>query len=161
ITNPGMIGTMHSVPRLMPGQGLIVGVGAIVYPPEREAADPKTLAEIGVSKVVTLTRTYDHRIILGPESGEFLGVRNEMLLGGDNFYDDLFGSFEVPYELARWSTDHSPLDSASGAQHKLIAVQQLINMYRVRGHLIANLDPLVLKDPKTHTELDPNHWGLT
>ncbi len=72
ITNPGTIGTMHSVPRLMAGQGVIVGVGAIVYPPEYEGADPQTLAEIGVSKVVALTSTYDHRIIQGAESGEFL-----------------------------------------------------------------------------------------
>ena len=72
LTNPGTIGTMHSVPRLMPGQGVIVGVGAITYPPEYEGADPQTLAEIGVSKIVTLTSTYDHRIIQGAESGEFL-----------------------------------------------------------------------------------------
>ena len=72
ITNPGTIGTMHSVPRLMPGQGVIVGVGAIVFPPEYESADPQTLAELGVGKVVTLTSTYDHRIIQGAESGELL-----------------------------------------------------------------------------------------
>jgi 2-oxoglutarate dehydrogenase E1 component len=161
ITNPGTIGTMHSVPRLMPGQGVIVGVGAITYPPEYEGADPQTLAEIGVSKVVTLTSTYDHRIIQGAESGEFLATIHELLLGRDHFYDDLFESFDVPYEPARWSPDHRPLEGTNEAQHKVIAVQQLINMYRVRGHLIANLDPLGLKEPKTHPELDPNHWGLT
>ena len=63
---------MHSVPRLMPGQGLIVGVGAINFPIEYEGADPQTLADIGVSKIVTLTSTYDHRVIQGAESGEFL-----------------------------------------------------------------------------------------
>ena len=142
ITNPGTIGTMHSVPRLMPGQGVIVGVGAITYPPEYEGADPQTLAEIGVSKIVTLTSTYDHRIIQGAESGEFLATIHDLLLGGDDFYDDIFASFGVPYEPARWSPDRSPLDGSVEAQHKVIAVQQLINMYRVRGHLIANLDPL-------------------
>ena len=161
ITNPGTIGTLHSVPRLMPGQGVIVGVGAITYPPEYEGADPQTLAEIGVSKTVTLTSTYDHRIIQGAESGEFLAAIHDLLLGGNGFYDDLFASFGVPYEPARWSPDRSPLDGSVEAQQKIIAVQQLINMYRVRGHLIANLDPLGLKEPRTHEELDPNHWGLT
>jgi 2-oxoglutarate decarboxylase len=161
LTNPGTIGTLHSVPRLMPGQGVIVGVGAITYPPEYEGADPQTLAEIGVSKTVTLTSTYDHRIIQGAESGELLATLHELLLGGDGFYDDIFSSFAVPYEPARWSPDHSPLEGSVEAPHKIIAVQQLINMYRVRGHLIANLDPLGLKEPRTHEELDPNHWGLT
>ncbi len=161
ITNPGTIGTLHSVPRLMPGQGVIVGVGAITYPPEYEGADPQTLAEIGVSKVVTLTSTYDHRIIQGAESGEFLARMHDLLLGGDGFYDEIFASFGVPYEPARWSPDRRRLDDEIDAQNKIIAVQQLINMYRVRGHLIANLDPLGLKEPKTHEELDPNHWGLT
>ena len=161
LTNPGTIGTLHSVPRLMPGQGVIVGVGAITYPPEYEGADPQTLAEIGISKTVTLTSTYDHRIIQGAESGEFLAKLHDLLLGGDEFYDDIFASFGVPYEPARWSPDRSPVEGSVEAQDKIIAVQQLINMYRVRGHLIANLDPLGLKEPRTHKELDPNHWGLT
>ncbi len=161
LTNPGTIGTLHSVPRLMPGQGVIVGVGAITYPPEYEGADPQTLAEIGISKTVTLTSTYDHRIIQGAESGEFLAKVHDLLLGGDGFYDDIFASFGVPYEPARWSADRSPLEGSVEAQQKIIAVQQLINMYRVRGHLIANLDPLGLKEPRTHEELDPNYWGLT
>jgi 2-oxoglutarate dehydrogenase E1 component len=161
ITNPGTIGTMHSVPRLMPGQGLIVGVGAIAYPPEYEGADPDTLAELGVGKTVTLTSTYDHRIIQGAESGEFLAAVHHLLLGGDDFYDDIFASFAVPYEPARWSPDHRPAPESVEALQKVIAVQQLINMYRVRGHLIANLDPLGLQEPHTHPELDPIHWGLT
>ncbi len=161
LTNPGTIGTLHSVPRLMPGQGVIVGVGAITYPPEYEGADPQTLAEIGISKTVTLTSTYDHRIIQGAESGEFLAQLHDLLLGRDDFYDDIFASFAVPYEPARWSPDRVPLEGSVEAQDKIIAVQQLINMYRVRGHLIANLDPLGLKEPRTHEELDPNHWGLT
>jgi 2-oxoglutarate dehydrogenase E1 component len=161
ITNPGMIGTMHSVPRLMPGQGVIVGVGSISYPPEYEGADPQTLAEMGVSKIVTLTSTYDHRIIQGAESGEFLAAIHDLLLGGNNFYDDLFASFSMPYEPARWSQDRRPLDRTTETVEKPLAVWQLINMYRVRGHLIANLDPLGLKEPKTHPELDPVHWGLS
>ncbi|HET9728235.1 MAG TPA: multifunctional oxoglutarate decarboxylase/oxoglutarate dehydrogenase thiamine pyrophosphate-binding subunit/dihydrolipoyllysine-residue succinyltransferase subunit, partial [Acidimicrobiia bacterium] len=108
-----------------------------------------------------ITSTYDHRIIQGAESGEFLATMHELLVGGRNFYDDIFASFGVPYEPARWSTDRRPVEGSVEALDKVIAVQQLINMYRVRGHLIANLDPLALKEPRTHEELDPNHWGLT
>jgi 2-oxoglutarate decarboxylase len=161
ITNPGMIGTMHSVPRLMPGQGVIVGVGSIDYPPEYEGADPETLARLGVSKICTLTSTYDHRIIQGAESGEFLRAVHDFLLGGDGFYEDVFASFGVPYEPARWSRDSAAVDSEHAAVEKAQHVWQLINMYRVRGHLIANLDPLGRKEPKTHPELDPNSFGLT
>ena len=161
ITNPGMIGTVHSVPRLMPGQGLIVGVGSIEYPPEFQGADPQTIARIGVSKIVTLTSTYDHRVIQGAESGEFLGVVHRLLLGEDEFYDELFHSFAVPYEPARWTQDTRAIDDTLAIAEKAIHVQQLINMYRVRGHLIANLDPLARKEPKTHPELDVQHHGLS
>jgi len=161
ITNPGMIGTMHSVPRLMPGQGVIVGVGAITFPPEYEGADPQTMARIGVSKVVTLTSTYDHRVIQGAESGEFLAAIHDLLLGRDGFYDSVFASFHVPYEPARWSSDHRPAEGSVEALEKPLNVYQLINMYRVRGHLIANLDPLGAQGAKSHPELDLIHWGLT
>jgi multifunctional 2-oxoglutarate metabolism enzyme len=161
ITNPGTIGTMQSVPRLMPGQGFIVGVGALGFPAEYEGADQRTLARLGVSKVITLTSTYDHRVIQGAESGHFLAVMHDRLLGNDEFYDRIFQSFAVPYEPARWSVDVGPqLDSAASTD-KAVAVQQLINMYRVRGHLIANLDPLRRKEPQTHPELDIQHYDLT
>jgi 2-oxoglutarate dehydrogenase E1 component len=161
LTNPGMIGTMHSVPRLMPGQGVIVGVGAIVNPPGYEAADPETLARLGVGKILTLTSTYDHRVIQGAESGEFLGFVHRFLLGEESFYDEIFRSLGIPYEPARWTRDTSPAEESLAAHEKSVAVHQLINLYRVRGHLIANLDPLGLKEPKTHPELDPVHHGLT
>jgi 2-oxoglutarate dehydrogenase E1 component len=161
ITNPGMIGTVHSVPRLMPGQGFIIGVGSIGFPAEYEGADEQTIASIGLSKVITLTSTYDHRIIQGAESGRFLSVVHDLLLGNDDFYDDIFQSVDVPYEPARWSVDVSPRDDQYAATDKAVHVQQLINMYRVRGHLIANLDPLGQRDPKTHPELDINHYDLT
>ncbi|HEX6310987.1 MAG TPA: 2-oxo acid dehydrogenase subunit E2, partial [Acidimicrobiia bacterium] len=155
ITNPGTIGTVHSVPRLMPGQGFIIGVGAIGFPAEYEGADPQTLAKLGVSKTITLTSTYDHRIIQGAESGEFLAVVHRLLVGDEGFYDEIFKSFSVPYEPARWSVDISAAEEDSVSIHdKAVHVQQLINMYRVRGHLIANLDPLGRKDPDTHSELD-------
>jgi 2-oxoglutarate decarboxylase len=161
ITNPGTIGTMHSVPRLMPGQGFIVGVGAIGFPAEYEGADQRTIAQLGLSKTITLTSTYDHRVIQGAESGRFLSVVHDLLLGEDEFYDEIFASFEVPYEPARWSVDVSPRREGFAALDKPVAVQQLINMYRVRGHLIANLDPLGRKEPHTHPELDINHYDLT
>src|SRR5688500_14091541 len=110
LTNPGTIGTVHSVPRLMPGQGVIVGVGALDYPVEYQAADPRMLADIGVSKVMTLTSTYDHRIIQGAESGLFLAKIHQLLLGEDGFYDDLFRSMGIPYEPVRWRRDINPVD---------------------------------------------------
>jgi 2-oxoglutarate decarboxylase len=162
ITNPGTIGTVHSVPRLMPGQGFIIGVGAIGFPAEYEGADPHTLAKLGVSKTITLTSTYDHRIIQGAESGEFLAVVHRLLVGDGEFYDEIFKSFGVPYEPARWSVDITAAEEDSIAAHdKAVHVQQLINMYRVRGHLLANLDPLGRKDPRTHPELDINEYDLT
>src|SRR5712692_7172523 len=118
ITNPGMIGTVHSVPRLMAGQGFIVGVGSIGYPAEYEGADPQMLAEIGVSKVTTLTNTYDHRIIGGAESGEFLRRIHRLLLGDDDFYDHVFRSLDVPYEPARWLPDQNPLTDVEASHDK-------------------------------------------
>ncbi|MFP5318060.1 MAG: multifunctional oxoglutarate decarboxylase/oxoglutarate dehydrogenase thiamine pyrophosphate-binding subunit/dihydrolipoyllysine-residue succinyltransferase subunit [Acidimicrobiia bacterium] len=161
LTNPGTLGTVHSVPRLMPGQGVIVGVGALEYPAEFQGADPNVLAELGVSKVLTLTSTYDHRIIQGAESGLFLKRMHELLLGADDFYGDVFRSVNVPYEPVKWRPDRNPRPHDEAARAKQVHVQTLINMYRVRGHLIADLDPLGLKEPRTHPELDPATYGLT
>ncbi len=161
ITNPGTIGTVHSVPRLMPGQGFILGVGAIGYPAEYEGADTHTIARLGISKIITLTSTYDHRVIQGAESGEFLRAIHDLMLGAHDFYDRIFHSFAVPYEPARWSVDVSPLDDERTQNEKVVQVHQLINMYRVRGHLIANLDPLGRTEPDTHPELDLNEHGLS
>jgi multifunctional 2-oxoglutarate metabolism enzyme len=161
ITNPGMIGTVHSVPRLMPGQGFIVGVGSIGYPAEFEGADPHTIAEVGVSKVTTLTNTYDHRIITGAESGEFLRRIHGLLLGDDGFYDDVFASLAVPYEPARWVPDRSAFADPASLNEKVVQVHSMVNMYRVRGHLIANLDPLGRRAPTTHPELDITHHDLS
>ncbi len=165
LTNPGTLGTVQSVPRLMPGQGAIIGVGALGYPPGFEAADPSVIAQLGLGKVVTLTSTYDHRIIQGAESGLFLGRVAALLTGADGFYDALFESMGVPYEPVRWKKDTNAGDSAEdgGRSHlvKQVHVQTLINMYRVRGHLIAHLDPLDAEPPHIHPELDPLTYGLT
>ena len=161
VTNPGTIGTVHSVPRLMSGQSAILGVGAIDYPAEYQAADPQTIAQLGVSKVITLTSTYDHRVIQGAESGLYLQHVHELLLGGHGFYDQVFTSMGLPYEPARWRTDHTALDSKDALLEKQMKVDQLANMYRVRGHMIADLDPLRLKNAEMHPELDPTHYGLS
>jgi len=165
LTNPGTLGTVQSVPRLMPGQGAIIGVGALGYPPGFEAADPEVIAELGLGKVVTVTSTYDHRIIQGAESGVFLGKVLDYLEGKDRFYDAVFESMGIPYEPARWRTDTSAGFDAADVNHqrlvKQIHVQTLINMYRVRGHLIAHLDPLEVEPSRSHPELDPLTYELT
>ncbi|MBW3669616.1 MAG: multifunctional oxoglutarate decarboxylase/oxoglutarate dehydrogenase thiamine pyrophosphate-binding subunit/dihydrolipoyllysine-residue succinyltransferase subunit [Actinobacteria bacterium] len=161
LTNPGTIGTVQSVPRLMPGQGAIIGVGRLDYPEEYQAADPRMLADLGVSKVMTITSTYDHRIIQGAESGEFLHRVHRLLLGEDGFYDHVFRSVGVPYEPVRWRRDINPVDRERAHLEKQVHVHTLINMYRVRGHLIADLDPLAVKEPRMHAELDPATYGLT
>ena len=161
LTNPGTIGTVQSVPRLMPGQGVIVGVGTIDYPAEFQGADERTLGSLGVSKVVTLTSTYDHRIIQGAESGMFLKRVHELLLGDHEFYEDVFKSLGVPYEAVKWRVDHSPMDSEEAMLHKQMQIATLIRVHRVRGHLIADLDPLRWKEPELPVELDPATYGLT
>ena len=108
LTNPGTIGTVQSVPRLMPGQGVIVGVGTIDYPAEFEGADRSNLSSLGISKVVTITSTYDHRIIQGAESGLFLKRVHELLLGEHGFYDDIFHALGMPYEAVKWRPDVQP-----------------------------------------------------
>ena len=162
VTNPGTIGTEHSIPRLMNGQGAIIGVGAIGYPAEFGAADPRTLGELGISKTVTLTSTYDHRIIQGAESGQFLADAAALLEGKENFYQEIFDSLGVAYPPAIWSPDRGSFGGeASERAVKQIHVQTLINNYRVRGHLLARLDPLNLIKPTMSPELDPETYGLT
>jgi 2-oxoglutarate decarboxylase len=161
LTNPGTIGTVQSVPRLMPGQGLIVGVGSLDYPTAYAGADPATLADLGLSKVMTITSTYDHRIIQGAESGLFLKRVHELLMGADGFYEDIFHSLGVPYEAVEWRRDTNPVDRIDAMLDKQMQVQRLVNAHRVRGHLIADLDPLGAEEPYLHPELDPSTYGLT
>ncbi len=161
LTNPGTIGTVQSVPRLMPGQGVIVGVGSIDYPAEFQGSDEKALGALGVSKVVTITSTYDHRIIQGAESGMFLKRVHELLMGEHNFYETLFTDLGVPYEAVKWRTDVNPTNSEDAMLHKQMQIATLIRVHRVRGHLIADLDPLRWKLPMMPAELDPATYGLT
>ena len=161
LTNPGTIGTVQSVPRLMPGQGVIVGVGSIDYPAEFMGADERALGTLGVSKVVTISSTYDHRIIQGAESGMFLKRVHELLLGEHGFYEGVFKSLGVPYEAVQWRADSSPINREDAMLHKQMQVATLIRVHRVRGHLIADLDPLRWKEPTMPAELDPATYGLT
>ena len=130
LTNPGTIGTVQSVPRLMPGQGLIVGVGSIDFPAEFEGADRASLADMGLSKVVTVTSTYDHRIIQGAESGLFLKRVKELLLGRHGFYDEIFHSLDLPYEAVQWRPDTNPVSNEDAMLRKQMAVAKLIRVHR-------------------------------
>jgi len=161
LTNPGTIGTVQSVPRLMPGQGLIVGVGAMDFPTAFTGADPAIIAELGLSKTMTISSTYDHRIIQGAESGLFLKHVHELLMGGNDFYANVFRSVGVPYEAVEWRQDVHAVDHEATMVEKQMQVDRLITMHRVRGHMIADLDPLAAEEPHMHPELDPATYGLT
>ncbi|HEY0871445.1 MAG TPA: multifunctional oxoglutarate decarboxylase/oxoglutarate dehydrogenase thiamine pyrophosphate-binding subunit/dihydrolipoyllysine-residue succinyltransferase subunit, partial [Acidothermaceae bacterium] len=158
LTNPGTLGTVHSVPRLMQGQGCIVGVGAMEYAAQFQGASAETLANLAVSKVMTVTSTYDHRVIQGAQSGEFLRQIHRLLLGEDGFYDDLFRALRIPYEPVRWVQDIvSTHDDEVGKPARVI---ELIHAYRVRGHLMADTNPLEFEMRK-HPDLDIVNHNLT
>ncbi len=158
LTNPGGIGTEHSVPRLMKGAGCIVGAGALEYPAEFQGASPRTLAELAIGKTITLTSTYDHRVIQGAGSGEFLKKIHERLIGEHNFYSDIFAALRIPYDPIHWAADIS-VDLADNVD-KTARVQELINVFRVRGHLMADVDPLEYRQ-RSHPDLDIASHGLT
>jgi 2-oxoglutarate decarboxylase len=157
LTNPGTIGTVHSVPRLMSGQGTIVGAGAMEYPAEFQGASDERIAEMGLGKLITLTSTYDHRIIQGAESGDFLRTIHNLLLS-DDFFDEIFRELGIPYEPVRWRTDNP--DSIFDKNARII---ELIAAYRNRGHLMADIDPLRLDKTRfrSHPDLDVLTHGLT
>ena len=158
LTNPGGIGTVHSVPRLMKGQGCIIGAGALEYPAEFQGSSEKTLAGLAIGKTITLTSTYDHRVIQGAGSGEFLKIVHELLTGQRTFYADVFAALRIPYAPIEWAPDIS-VDIAS-AIDKTARVQELINAFRVRGHLMADVDPLEYVQ-RSHPDLDISSHGLT
>jgi multifunctional 2-oxoglutarate metabolism enzyme len=158
LTNPGGIGTVHSIPRLMAGQSAIIGVGAMEYPAPYAGMSDETLTDHGVSKITTLTSTYDHRVIQGAQSGEFLKAMHEFLLGEHDFYDDIFTSLRIPYEPVRWVRDVAR--TSEGQIDKAARVVELIHAYRVRGHLMADTDPLEF-EIRRHPDLDVLQHGLT
>ncbi|HYI98442.1 MAG TPA: multifunctional oxoglutarate decarboxylase/oxoglutarate dehydrogenase thiamine pyrophosphate-binding subunit/dihydrolipoyllysine-residue succinyltransferase subunit [Thermoleophilaceae bacterium] len=176
LTNPGGIGTVASVPRLMPGQGTIVATGAIGYPPGLAQADPRRLEELGVAKVMTMTSTYDHRVIQGAESGQFLARVDELLQGADGFYDDLFAALgidpaqvtEGPPSPAITAADPAPASTTPAVSEvpdealmqAVQAATSVIKAHRVHGHLAAQLDPLGTP-PRGDPALDPESVNLT
>jgi len=167
LTNPGTVGTTASTPRLMPGQGLILATGSLDYPPEFRSMSPKTLSMLGISKVMTVTSTYDHRVIQGAESGLFLARIEDLLRGDDRFYERIFEDLAVPYPPVRTEVDAlaPAFMGAGGASNreeveKQARVLQLIHAFRVRGHLLAQFDPLGVKRPPVK-DLDPGGYGLT
>lgn len=166
LTNPGMIGTTMSVARLMPGQGVILGTGSIGFPPEFHGYSPEVISKSGVSQVMTISSTYDHRVIQGAESGAFLQYIGELLQGEHKFYRNIFndlGLRRLPYRITSDSTPGLGMperDQEAEMVRKQAAVLQLIRAYRVRGHLQANVNPLA--DEWTYRpELDPHEYGLT
>ncbi|WP_116112743.1 multifunctional oxoglutarate decarboxylase/oxoglutarate dehydrogenase thiamine pyrophosphate-binding subunit/dihydrolipoyllysine-residue succinyltransferase subunit [Austwickia chelonae] len=158
LTNPGGIGTVQSVPRLMQGQGCIIGAGALDYPAEWQGASLETVARQGISKIITLTSTYDHRIIQGAASGDFLRIIHRLLLGEDGFYEEIYRSLRIPYEPVRWKRDL--VASHEDDLSKAARVQQLVHAYRVRGHLLADTDPLEYR-MRRHDDVALETYGLT
>ena len=152
----------------MPGQSVIVAVGGIGFPPEYAGMDAGELSRLGLSPVMTVTSTYDHRVIQGAESGEFLKAIAEMLQGEHGFYDEVFQSLGLHTPPFRGTSDSTPSlgKPALGAGvksskiEKQARVYELIRAYRVRGHLLADTNPLGY-EPRNHTELDPASYGLT
>ena len=174
LTNPGGIGTVASVPRLMSGQSAIIATGAIAYPPEWAHASPERLRQLGVSKTMTLTSTYDHRVIQGAESGAFLRRIDQLLAGADGFYETLAAELDLdpgPVSAAHPAAASAPPLGATPAapsptqpdEELLQAVQaatSLLKGYRTHGHLAARLDPLG-SEPKGDPAIQPERVNLT
>jgi len=164
LTNPGTLGTIASNPRLMAGQSAIIATGSIDYPAEYQAMTPAALSQLGISKTITLTSTYDHRVIQGAESGMFLAKIHEFLMGQHGFYDEIFTDLEINYPPLKWSQDYNPSllggDRFNEQAEKQANVLQLINAYRIRGHMLADIDPLNMTSHQT-AELDLESFGLT
>ena len=179
LTNPGGIGTIASVPRLMSGQGTIVATGSIAYPVEWAHAQPEKLRSLGISKVMTMTSTYDHRIIQGAESGAFLRRIEQLLMGEDSFYESVAEDLGVgpgvvskahpasasapPIDSGAPATQPTAVTAAKPDAELLQAVQaatSLLKAYRTHGHLAAHLDPLG-SEPKGDPAIQPENLNLT
>lgn len=158
ITNPGGIGTNLSVPRLMPGQGVILGVGSIDYGAAFEGTNQLHLTDSAISKVSTLTSTYDHRVIQGAQSGEFLRHMHHLLMDADGFYEQIFEAMRIPYPPFAWSSDQT--FHADHQLGKAARVAQLINSYRLLGHLQADIDPIEFR-MRAHPDLRLSAHGLS
>ncbi|MEO5800569.1 MAG: multifunctional oxoglutarate decarboxylase/oxoglutarate dehydrogenase thiamine pyrophosphate-binding subunit/dihydrolipoyllysine-residue succinyltransferase subunit, partial [Gemmatimonadales bacterium] len=173
LTNPGGLGTVASVPRLMPGQGTIIATGAISHPPEFAAMDPAMIKQLGLSKVMMITSTYDHRVIQGAESGSFLRAVDQMLQGEGGFYETIFAALGVAAPSAVAAPVAASLDAPRPARvdeamapaspvqlHHVAGAMALVKAFRTHGHLAAHLDPLG-STPVGDPALDPAEVGLT
>ena len=165
LTNPGTLGTVASIPRLMEGQSVIIATGAIEYPAEYQAMAPEVISQLGISKAISISSTYDHRIIQGAESGAFLARVHELIIGKHDFYKNIFLNLGIPHAPLRWGLDRNPFflpeDQVREQTLKEARVIELINAYRVRGHLLADTDPLHALPILYHPELDIENYGLT
>jgi multifunctional 2-oxoglutarate metabolism enzyme len=166
LTNPGGIGTIASVPRLMAGQGAIIAAGAIGYPPGFATANEQSLKQLGISRVMQLTSTYDHRVIQGAQSGEYLRRVDELLQGRDGFYEAAFASLglqaaAVPETgAAKAASAGAPTAVPSDEMLRAVAAgMAIVSAYRRFGHLAANLDPLGTA-PVGDPSLEPQTYGL-
>ena len=166
LTNPGGIGTVASVPRLTPGNGSIIAVGSLGYPPGFTGANEQTLRQLGITKIMQMTNTYDHRVIQGAQSGEYLRRIDELLRGADSFYENVFASLGLnALATPQVQTVAAPLpgQTAAPSDDMLRAVASgmaIVAAYRTHGHLAANLDPLG-SVPPGDPSLDPANYGLT
>ena len=165
ITNPGTIGTVSSMPRLMKGQGAIIATGAMNYPAEFQSMSQELLSNLGISMVMNVTCTYDHRIIQGAESGSFLARIQEFLAGPTDFFESIFEEFNIPYEPIPFGEDQytGSLDGGSDrveSDKKAVAVSRLVDRYRRHGHVMAELNPLQF-GTGYNPELDFHYHGLT
>jgi len=133
LTNPGTLGTVASIPRLMAGQSLIIATGAIEYPAEYQAMAPEALSQLGISKAISISSTYDHRVIQGAESGAFLARVHEFLIGQAAFYNTIFADLGIPYTPLRWNLDRNPFflqgDHQREQTKKEARVLELINAF--------------------------------
>ncbi|MEO8050199.1 MAG: multifunctional oxoglutarate decarboxylase/oxoglutarate dehydrogenase thiamine pyrophosphate-binding subunit/dihydrolipoyllysine-residue succinyltransferase subunit [Acidobacteriota bacterium] len=160
LTNPGTVGTVGSVPRLMPGQGAIIATGAIDYPPEYRGMTEDARVALGLSKVMTVTCTYDHRVIQGAESGMFLAQMQSLLEGEEGFYDNIYADLGIPFQPVRWEVERPTAPAINADPVKQAAVARFIQAWRERGHLAADIDPLGVPRPLA-PDLDPSAQGLT
>ncbi|HLH44455.1 MAG TPA: multifunctional oxoglutarate decarboxylase/oxoglutarate dehydrogenase thiamine pyrophosphate-binding subunit/dihydrolipoyllysine-residue succinyltransferase subunit [Bryobacteraceae bacterium] len=160
LTNPGTVGTVSSIPRLMPGQGAIIAAGAIDYPPEYRGMTEQARLSLGLSKVMMVTCTYDHRVIQGAESGLFLARVQALLEGGDEFYQRIFADLSIPQRPFQWEPDRAAAPAVNADPTKQAAIVALIEAWRERGHLLADIDPLG-SSRAPQPDLEPSAHGLT
>src|SRR5437867_2682700 len=117
LTNPGTLGTVASVPRLMKGQGSIIATG--------------TIRDVAGAKIVTVTSTYDHRIIQGAESGMFLRYLDSLLQGAEQFYEGVTENLNAPVGAQHVAPLPTPAPSTPSAPSSVLAAPGLDDLQHV------------------------------